>query len=295
MKILITGASGFLGSALTRRWATGRHELALLVRPGSSLRRLQGLSSCCQLLPCATDTEAAAVARDFAPEAVAHTAACYGRQGETPAQMLDANVRLGLVLLQALAGMAVDTDVTFVNAGSALHPAVSPYALSKAQFVQWGMLLAEQEPQGLRFVDARLQHFYGPGDDASKFTTQVLHACHENVPRLDLTAGEQRRDFIHIDDVVEAFDTLVCQAWRLPRTMTVDVGTGEAPTVREFVELVHTLCRSRTRLEFGARPYRPGEPMLCRADTSVLRGLGWTPRYDLRRGLRQTLDLEFGS
>ena len=134
---------------------------------------------------------------------------------------------------------------------------------------------------------------YGPDDDASKFTTSVLHACHDHVEALALTAGEQRRDFVFIDDVVDAYATLLRRAPELASSESIDVGSGTAPTVREFVETVHALCRSKTRLDFGAQPYRPNEAMHCRADLTRMRQLGWTPQYDLRSGLLRTIELEF--
>lgn len=295
MKILLTGASGFLGSALARHWAAAGHELALLLRPTSSVRRIRTVQTQCRIARCADDDEIHTLVAEFAPDAVVHTACCYGRNQQTALEVFDANVRLGMVLLQALLSGAPDRGVDFLNTGSVLGAEVSLYALSKAQFAQWGIRLAAQAGPPLRFIDARLQHMYGPDDDASKFTTHVLHACHDHVERLTLTPGEQRRDFIYIDDVVSAYDTLLRHAGQLAKADAVDVGSGEAPTVRQFVETVHAMCRSRSRLEFGALSYRAHEAMLCQADTSRLRALGWQCRHDLRSGLRQTLDLEFGS
>jgi nucleoside-diphosphate-sugar epimerase len=294
MKILLTGASGFLGSALARHWAGAGHELALLLRPSSSLRRLRAVPTPCRIYRCADDLEITAMVADFAPDAVVHTACRYGRKGETALEVFDTNVRLGIVLLQALLSATAERACSFLHAGSVLGSELGLYALSKAQFAQWGMLLAAQAEQPLRFIEARLQHMYGPDDDPAKFSTQVMHACHHQVERLALTPGEQRRDFVHIDDVVGAFDILLRQAGQLAKADAVDVGSGQAPTIRQFVETVHVLCRSRTRLDFGARSYRANEAMHCQADTTRLRALGWQCRHDLRSGLRQTLELEFG-
>jgi nucleoside-diphosphate-sugar epimerase len=226
------------------------------------------------------------------PHVVVHTACAYGRDGETPLQVLDANLRLGLMLLQAsLAG--TKHLVTLMNAATVLDPTVSLYALSKQQFSEWGARLAKAHPAQLRFVDLRLQHMYGPGDAHSKFTTNVLHACQGNQPRLALTAGEQRRDFVHIDDVVTAFDTVLQHAASLGTVDCVDIGSGYAPSVREFVETVHRLAGSSTALDFGAVDYRPDEAMLCVANTSRLRAMGWSPQHDLVSGLRDTLRKEF--
>jgi nucleoside-diphosphate-sugar epimerase len=243
------------------------------------------------ILRAGTDSEIAQAVHESHAELVLHTACSYGRAGESTLQILDANVRFGMLLLEAAKSLG---GAAFLNTGSALDPEVSAYALTKRQFSQWGCLEASHAQNGLRFIDIRLQHMYGPGDDASKFTTHVIRSCARNVPALSLTAGEQQRDFIYIDDVLSAYERLAGLALEQPagRVSIIELGSGEAPTLRHFVETVHQLSGSRTRLDFGALPYRPNEAMLCRADLTAMRALGWTPRYDLRAGIARTLELE---
>lgn len=291
MKILLTGASGFLGSALARHWLYAGHQVALLVRPTSQLHRLGGLEASFDIGRCTTDAEIETFVTKVQPEAVVHIACAYGRQGETRLQLFDANLRLGLVILQALQNAA--EPVSFINTGSALAPEVSPYALSKHQFAQWGRMLVTQSGDQLRFANVLLQHMYGPGDDASKFTTHVLHACHRNDLALKLTAGEQTRDFIYIDDVVSAYDTLLKQSHQLDAVLDIEVGSGAAPTIRQFVETVHRLTASHTQLLFGALPYRANEAMHCVANIDCMTQLGWHPAFDLNAGLKRTIELEF--
>ena len=291
MKILLTGASGFLGSALALHWLQAGHRVALLLRPTSQLYRIRGLDASFDIGRCTTEVEVNAFVKNVQPDVVVHTACLYGRKGETSLQILESNLRLGLLILQAL--KHVERKVSFINTGSALVPDVSPYALSKHQFAQWGRMLANQSGGQLKFVNVLLQHMYGPGDDASKFTTHVLHACLRNDPTLKLTAGEQVRDFIYIDDVVSAYDTLVTQCSQLGAVLDVDVGSGVAYTVRSFVETVHRLTASRTELIFGALPYRPNEAMHCLANVEHMAQLDWHPLYELNAGLKKTIETEF--
>lgn len=291
MKILLTGASGFLGSALARHWIQAGHQVALLLRSTSELHRLRGLEAFIEIGRCTTDAEVGSFVNEVQPAVVVHTACAYGRKGETSLQLFDANLRFGLVILQALQHVA--QPVSFINTGSALMPDVSAYALSKHQFAQWGRMLATQSGGQLRFVSVLLQHMYGPGDDVSKFTTHVLHACHSNASELKLTAGQQARDFIYIDDVVSAYDTLITKSLQLGAVLDIEVGSGVTPTIREFVETAHRLTASRTELLFGALPYRPNEAMHCQANLNGMAQLGWQPAYDIEAGLRKTIELEF--
>lgn len=291
MNILITGATGFLGSALAKYWAQAGHQLTLLVRPTSSLRRVEALLPAVQLARCISDTDIVQLVQDNAPDLIVHTACAYGRLGETALQVLDANVRLGMLLLDGVLGQT-GGRVGFINTGTVLEPSVSNYALSKQQFAQWGDVLAQQNPARLQFINIRLQHMFGPDDDQSKFTSHVLHACQRHQPQLALTAGEQRRDFIYIDDVVSAYDAVVGKLNEFSLSDQVDVGSGNAPPLRSFVEQVHSLTGSRTELQFGAIPYRANEAMLCQADTRRLQNLGWQPAYSLEQGIRKTIELQ---
>lgn len=291
MKILITGGSGFLGSALTREFLRQGHELALMLRPTSSLRRLNNEIGKFQCVRYTTDDEVKAFIKLVRPEIVIHTACSYGGKGGSLLDLWDANFRYGLSIIETL--LELRQPVTFLNTGSALETGVSNYALSKAQFSELGMGLATHEFPFFQFINISLQYMYGPGDDETKFTANVLKSCYRNVPELSLTLGNQKRDFIYIDDVVNAFVTIVAQRENLNSRSTIDVGYGTAPTVREFVETAHNLSRSKTILNFGAHKYRENEPMHCVANIDKMKRLGWEPKYSIKKGIKKTMMLEF--
>jgi nucleoside-diphosphate-sugar epimerase len=139
----------------------------------------------------------------------------------------------------------------------------------------------------------KLEHFYGPGDDKSKFTTHVIQSCLSNVTELKLTPGEQLRDFIHIDDVVSAYILLLDKQEEIDDEFAeFELGSGTAITIKHFVETIHRLTTSTTHLNFGAVPYRAGEAMHSQADTNGLQALGWYCQYDLESGLIQVIDQE---
>lgn len=293
MRILITGSSGFLGSALVKYWAVRGHELWLLARPSSCLNRLVDLPTSARLVVANTPNEIAKVVRESMPDAIVHTACCYGRKGETALDMMYANMCYGVTLLQAVLEceyLSGKPPTLFLNTGTVLEPGVSLYALSKTQFSAWGAALAESSLQRLQFIDIRLQQMYGPGDDGSKFIVQVLEACCQNKPRLALTKGEQQRDFIYIDDVVQAYDCILERRDLFAANDVIDVGSGNAVTMRGFAELARQVAGSETILDFGAVPYRANEAMLCVADTKRLCSLGWHPTVSLDDGLRRTIN-----
>jgi nucleoside-diphosphate-sugar epimerase len=293
MDILLTGATGTLGSALARHWVAQGHRVTALVRPGSDRRRLAAVAAQLQWLQADGD-ELVQTVRAHPAQVVVHTACAYGRRGETPLQLFEANLGLGVRLVQGLLARPTPGRATLLHTGTVLTPEVSLYALAKQQFSDWAQRLAQLQPAQLQCLELRLQHFYGPGDDDIKFSSHVLRSCRQQVPTLALTACTQRRDFIHLDDAVAAIDTVLQRRAELPAWDAVDVGSGEAPPLRDFVETAHRLLGSRTRLDFGALAVRAHEPPLCVADTRRLRAWGWRPRHSLASGLQATIAAEFG-
>jgi len=179
----------------------------------------------------------------------------------------------------------------FLNTDTILDKYLNLYALSKNQLLQWGKFFSMHER--IRFGNIRLEHFYGPDDDPTKFSTYVINGCLQNVSELKLTKGEQKRDFIYIDDVVLAYMVLLEKMDSFNNSfLEFDVGSGSSVSIREFVETVHCLTASKTRLLFGALPYREGEVMHSEADISRLAALGWQCRYDIETGLRQVIEQE---
>lgn len=285
-RILLTGATGYLGSHLAEALLNTGHSVVALKRKTSSLSRLESILPKITLLD-VDGLDMSAPFKDYGKiDAVIHTAASYGRNGESASQIVDANLGFPLKLIDA----AIAADVcVFLNTDTALEKFLNAYSLSKRQFAEWGQHFSQQKK--IRFLNLRLEHFYGAGDDDSKFTTHVIKSCLMNSPELKLTLGEQKRDFIYIDDVVAAYLLLLEKQESLTDWFAeFDVGSGKAVTIRQFVEAVHQLTASTTRLNFGAHPYREGEVMLLQADTEPLRELGWHCGHSLEQGLKQVIE-----
>lgn len=286
MRILLTGATGYLGSQLAIRLLAEGHQVSALKRSQSSLNRLHGHKAAISFYDLDQDNWARIWHDPPVVDVVIHTATCYGRNGESLDQLLIANVLFPLRLLKQAAAAGVKR---FVNTDTCLAPAVSPYALSKRHFLEWARLVKPQEH--LCFVNAVLEHFYGPDDDETKFTSQLLRQCLTHVPEIPLSSGEQRRDFIHVADVVSALLRLALEP-QPPETRwkPYSVGSGQAVSIREFAQLVHRLTGSRSRLNFGALPLRENECMFSQANPAELRRLGWEPQFDLQTGLQNTIE-----
>jgi nucleoside-diphosphate-sugar epimerase len=281
-RILLTGATGYLGSRLAKALLADGFEVIALKRTTSSLENIGEICSKLIMLDVDKVDLELAFAEFGTVDAVIHVAANYGRNGETEAKIAEDNLIFPLRLLRCAAEAGVGL---FLNSDTALNKHMNAYSLSKSQFANWGVYFSRQGKLR-RFINLKLEHFYGAGDDGNKFTSYVIANCLSNVAELKLTLGEQRRDFIYIDDAVAAYMRVLERHKELPEGFAeLDVGCGDSVTIRQFVEIVHKLTGSTAMLNFGAVPYRSDEPMFLQADTKALMSLGWRCRYTLEQGL----------
>lgn len=290
MKLLMTGATGFLGSALLTRLLDipGKHEVTILKRSFSDTRRIAAALPLVRSFDLDRQPLEEAF-RDQQYDCVLHCATNYGRQeGEAArSNMIETNLLLPLRLLELGASHGIRH---FVNTDTLLDKRVSPYALSKRQFREWLKHFAEL----IGTTTVSIEHFYGPDDDPKKFVAYIVQSMLAQAPSLALTPGEQLRDFIFIDDVVSAFEHIL-DALQGQRTGYVEyeVGTGNTISIRDFVSLAKQICGNQTTvLDFGAVAYRPNEPMTVKVDTSRLAATGWQPRIGVEEGLRRTFEFE---
>jgi len=287
-KILLTGATGFLGSHLLRAFLKSGYQVTILKRSFSDTRRIKDYLDKVKSF----DIDLVPIKRPFEEcgqfDCVVHTATNYGRQGETATEVFEANLAFPLRLLNTATFF---NTVTFFNTATILYAYLNYYALSKRQFEDWGRLFANQGK--IQFVNIKLEHMYGPDDDPLKFTTWIVQSCLKNIDKIELTPGEQKRDFIYIDDVVDAYNILLKKSRQLDiGFQEFDLGSGKAVSIREFVETVKRLTGADTELAFGVKPYRKHELMQSEADITKLLVLGWKPKYDIMTGLRKMIKAE---
>ena len=283
MKILLTGATGFIGSHICRALVKDGHDVVILKRSFSDCSRLAGLSGYR-----AYDIDRLGYSEIYAKEGrvdcIIHTAIYYGEDKflisfETdvvyPLTILDTFLKPG--------GLFLNTTTFFLDLPS-VYPYMVYYRLAKQTLFQWLSVVSSKKD--VHVVHMKLFHVYGPGDSSKKFAGWIMAQLANDAPVMDLTAGEQERDFIYVEDVADAYRHILQVPEKIKRScLTIDVATGRPSSVKDFVTIAKSAFGARTKLNFGVLPYRPGEMMKCQGDPSILRALGWTPQFDLKRGL----------
>ena len=285
MRILFTGATGYLGRNLLSAILARGHECICLKRPSSDISVLGKMAEQVMFIdigPSLLKNNSELPHIDI----VFHLAANYGRTGESLAEVASANLLLSIKLLEAvsLAGAK-----TFIYTSTTIDRFTNAYSLSKLQAVEWGRFI---EQRGLlRFVEIALEHFYGPGDSQTKFTSYIFDAATNNKSELELSPGNQCRDFIYIDDVVRALVTIAEHEHQsIGQGTRWDVGSGQGILLKDFVMLVCQIAGAQTKLNFGALPYRNNETMYSVADIAPLKRLGWEPLTSLNHGVLECVN-----
>ncbi|MCB9818876.1 NAD(P)-dependent oxidoreductase [Candidatus Nomurabacteria bacterium] len=278
--ILITGATGYLGSNLTRRLLEeDGHTIVAMKRSFSNTHRVNDVSSKIQWFNL-DDTELSDVFAKYKFDVVIHCATDYGRKEVNPLQIIEANLILPLRLLE----LANNNNVpVFINTDTMLDKRISHYSLSKKHFREW---MAGYDKK-MVLINMVLSHFYGPGDDPTKFVSFIKQQLEEEVPSIPLTKGEQIRDFVYIDDIVEAFMVVLGSiAERKAGMYEFQVCGGSRISIKELVTTLKEMLKNKnTKLDFGSLPYREFEVMDEQGDNSDLSALGWQAKYKLREGL----------
>lgn len=284
--ILLTGVTGFLGSNLAKALINEDYQVIALKRKSSSLERIKSILDKIQLFDIEEVDFSTFFQRNHKIDIVIHTATNYGRNNEMPWEVFDANTSFPLKLLD---GASAANVTKFINTDTILDKYLNLYSLSKNHLLDWGKFYSMRNK--IEFINMRLEHFYGPGDDDSKFTSYVINSCISNSITIQLTPGEQSRDFIYIEDVVSAYLT-VLKRDNVGNDFFAeyDVGSGKSVTIRKFVETVHKITKSNIKLEFGAVPYRDGEVMKSKANIAALINLGWLCKFNLEKGLMLTIE-----
>ena len=285
-RVLLTGATGFLGSHLLDALLNRGYDVVILKRSTSNIYRIQHVID--SVASYDIDLKSLEVAfKEQKIDVVIHTAGQYGRNGCSIAEIIESNVVFGASLLDACLKYSVGT---FINTDTMLQPYLNNYSLSKKHFVDW----LRQHSDRVRIVNLKIEHMYGTKDDDSKFVAWFLSQLREGVSEIELTSGKQKRDFIYVSDVVSAFLAVLDKNETLSKFSELEVGTGQAISVREFVERL--LCfyqkydsKSQTKLLFGAIPYRKGEAMSVSVDITDLKKIGWQPMVSLDDGLSRII------
>lgn len=283
MHILMTGATGYLGSQLALELLARGHRIGAFRRESSSLERLGAHAKAIQWHSSEDPEKAFAEAVSY--DAVIHAATCHDNHLESGPGLVQTNILFPLELATVAQKRGVRL---FLNLHTALPPNLNAYSLSKHQLVPWLDRLAGP----IRMLHAELQYFYGPNESAERFIPWLIRNCLQNRERIELTDGRQKRDFILISDAVRVLLAILEHQDRFAEKEVIPIGTGRSISIRDLAETIKKQTSSSSFLAFGAKPTRANEPAECRAEGPHLHGCDPGQFTPLEAGLAQCIELQ---
>jgi UDP-glucose 4-epimerase len=300
MKVLVTGGAGFIGSHLVDRLVQEGHEVVVVDNLSTGKRR--NLNRAVRF--CKLDIQSWRLERVFRnerPHVVMHLAAQMDvrKSVENPIFDAEVNVLGTLNVLQQAVRHGV-RKVVFSSSGGAIYgeqetyPAseshvtrpLSPYGISKLCGEQY--LSYYQRVSGLQIASLRYANVYGPRQDPDGEAGVVaifIQKLLNNEQAVVHGNGRQTRDFVYVEDVVEANLAVMGQETQ----GTYNVGTGEETSINDLLRILLTHTNSTCKEIHG--PAKSGEQIRSAIDSGKIRQeLSWEPRTELSEGLKRTID-----
>lgn len=298
-RVLVTGGTGFVGRRLLQRLEATGIRLTGVTRRAAPLA---GTGVTWRQLDLRDSESVRTLVREVQPEIVFHLAAKLGadRSLACADAMLFDNVvathnllvslgeecsSLHRLVLMGSSEEYGNQDVVPYTEEMTPRP-VSPYSASKAAATQFALLY--HRLFHLPVVVLRPFIIYGPGQTRGMLIPSLVHAVRAGAD-FPMTAGEQTRDFVYVDDVIDCILAAAVHPQAIGEVF--NVCSGVEHSIRDVAELTVKLAGATMRLLTGAIPYRDNEVWrLAGSNDKAARLLGWSPGTSLEHGLRDTLD-----
>lgn len=296
-RVLVTGATGFVGRHVIQQGLALNVELHALSRTekrSAGVRWWQG-----DLLH---EDEIKHILSQVQSDGILHLAAggvAYGAAHNR--DVLQVNIEGLAILLDSVQEAGIGPHVVLAGSGFEYAPQDRPlreddpiapnsvYGVSKAASARLAHLYAARFP----ITVLRLFSLYGPGEQEPRVVPYVIAQTRRGLP-VELTPGEQVRDYTYVKDAAEGFWRTLALRPVAPMCRVWNLASGVSITLRSFLETLDQCLAERgltPDLRFGARPYRSDELMTYTADIARLcKALAWTPSTTLAVGFSAMLD-----
>lgn len=300
-RVLITGATGFVGAHLARRLLREGHEVHALVRPGYTGWRIESIRADLRLHELEMSERDALDQRvaEIRPNWVFHLAVHGAYSSQTSLrQMVQTNIVGTFNLVEACLKTGFEA---FINTGSSSEYGFkdhapdedewvdpnSDYAVTKAAATQFCRHRAIN--RNAHIVTLRLYSVYGPYEEPARLMpTLIRNGFGGGLP--PLVNPDIARDYVYTDDVDDAY-LLAAASVDVPRGAVYNVGTGVQTTLREVVDVARRTLAIPVEPQWGTMPDRKWDTNVWVSNPArIQRELGWMPRVPFADGFRRMAD-----
>jgi nucleoside-diphosphate-sugar epimerase len=266
MKILVTGASGYIGANTCGALIRDRHEVIALLRKESSSALLNEYANAAKIVRYESYEDLCKIIEKESVDAIVHLAASFsaGDDFDSIITLVSDNIMFATHLLYS----SKKTNLKhFIFACSAWQfndefekKSHNLYAASKNAFSS--ILSYFAETQNFNVINLALFDVYGPLDPRTKLFSSLAEFANENRV-IELSPGDQKLDLIHIDDVSNAFVSAISYSANQPATTMASfaVRTGRVRSLRNYLTYFNNISGNHIEFKFGAKDYRENEVM----------------------------------
>lgn len=292
MKILVSGATGFIGKHLILRLKKERYIIRAVVRPSTDVRFLRK-----QKIKSYVFNEDVPRLISFMKKerfaGVVHLASVFLAQ-HTPEdikRLTDANVFFATALLEASAQSKtpwfINTGTFWQHYNNKVYSPVNLYAATKQAFEDIARYYLESS--SINFVTLKLSDTFGPSDTRTKLLNLWSNAARSKT-RLDMSPGKQRIDISYVDNVIDGYTRLMTllsrDSQRALAGKSFAIRSGKVRTLRQLAKIFERVTKTHLDIRWGGKTYRPREVMI--PWNKGKRIPGWKPRISLAEGIKRT-------
>jgi len=300
-RVILTGATGFVGANLTRRLLSEGHELHLLVRRNYTAWRIEAIRADVQLHEVElSDADILTnVVKRVQPDWIFHLAAygAYSSQANLH-RMIHTNIIGTVNLVEACLKTGFEA---FVNTGSSSEYGFKSYAPSEKDFLEPNSCYAVTKASAtlfcrymalcrdVRLVTLRLYSVYGTFEEPTRLIpTLIIHGLRGELPTL--VNANVARDYVYVEDVNDAY---LLAASRVEQEIgsVYNIGTGRQTFMGEVVATARRKMKITAEPLWGSMQNRNWDTAVWVADNKAAQeSLGWKPRYDFDQGFEETIN-----
>ncbi|MGH4120183.1 NAD-dependent epimerase/dehydratase family protein [Clostridium sp.] len=298
--VLITGASGFVGASLTRRLLKENYKIHVITRDNTDLWRLGGILEDIEIhnLSLLNSEKIAKLASDISVDKIYHLATYGGYHYQNKVEdVINTNVIGTFNLFREFSRKGIEM---FVNTSSSSEYGEKTQPMSEEMNVAPNNMYGASKAAGtilcstyakinkIPLVTLRLFSPYGYYDAKTRLIPTVITSCLIG-NEIKLSRKDSVRDFIFIDDVMEAY--LAASKRVNSHGEIFNVGSGTQYTIEEIVSTVKNLIGKDVKIDWEENLNRQYEPLMWVSDNkSAYEKLNWKPNVEIRDGLNNTIN-----
>lgn len=291
MKILVTGATGFIGQNLVKSLLDKGYSITTIVRHNSDTSSIDSRTEIFRYS--GEITELIALFQNKRFDGVIHLASLFlaSHRTEDISSLIFSNVQFGTELLEAC---KLSETKWFINTGTfwqhfhnEIYNPVNLYAATKQAFEDVAKYYTETS--NLVFTTLKLNDTFGPHDPRNK-VFNLWYRLSQTDDTLDMSPGEQIIDICYIDDVVYAYHILIDHLLHNPHVVkdkTFAIRSNERMSLKDLSKVFEKSTGTTLNIHWGGRGYRDREVMIPCENIPILPE--WKQKYTLNEAIQKTI------